>query len=58
MTKYYTTKPGQKPTEEQKKESEAAMRVPIVYDEECPELSPAMLKAFKCVVEKRNRRNA
>lgn len=58
LIKYYTTKPGQKPTDEQKKEIEEAMKMPIVYDEDCPELSHAMIKAMECVVKQRNKRNA
>ncbi len=27
-----------------------------VFDEDCPELSPAMMKAFKCAVIHRNRK--
>ena len=48
----YTLRKGQKPT------IEAAARKPIVFDEDCPELSPAMLKKFKRVVEQKNRRIA
>ena len=41
-----------------KKEIEEAMKTPIVYDEDCPELSHAMIKAMECVVKQRNKRNA
>lgn len=54
----YTLRKGQKPTKEQLREVEAVARKPIVFDEDCPELSPAMLKKFKRVVEQRNRRIA
>ena len=37
---------GQKPTEEQLKEVEEAKKSPINFDEDCKELSPAMMKAF------------
>ncbi len=47
---------GQKPTEEQLKEIEEAKEHPIVFDEDCQELSPAMMKAFKSAVAQRNRR--
>lgn len=47
---------GQKPTEEQFKEVEEAKKSPIVFDEDCKELSPAMLKAFKSAVVQRNRK--
>lgn len=42
-------------TEEQKRELEEAERASIVYDEDCPELSPAMMKAMRCAVAQRNR---
>ncbi|MDO4488626.1 MAG: hypothetical protein Q4B67_06030 [Eubacteriales bacterium] len=58
MTKIYTTEKGQKPTEEQIKEIEEAAKHPIICDEDCEELSPEMIKAFKCAVAQRNRRNA
>ena len=55
MTKTFTIKKGQKPTEEQLREVEEAKSVPIVFDEDCEELSDAMIKAFRCAVGKRNR---
>lgn len=55
MTKTFTIKKGQKPTEEQLREVEEAKNVPIVFDEDCEELSDAMIKAFRCAVGKRNR---
>ena len=42
--------------EPQLKEVEEAGKRPIVFDEDCEELSPAMMKAFKCAVAYRNRR--
>ena len=51
-----TIKPGQQPTEEQLKEVEEAKKHPIVVDEDCPELSPELVKAFKCAAIQRNRR--
>ncbi|MBQ8549573.1 MAG: hypothetical protein IJ427_13835 [Lachnospiraceae bacterium] len=56
MTKTFTIKKGQKPTEEQLREVEEAKNVPIVFDEDCEELSDAMIKAFRCAVGKRNRK--
>ena len=56
MTKTYTIKEGQKPTPEQLKELEEAKKHPIEFDEDCPELSPAMMKAFRCAVVQRNRK--
>lgn len=55
MTRTFTIKDGQKPTEEQLREIEEAKKRPIEFDEDCPELSPAMYKAFQCVVSRRNR---
>ena len=56
MTKTFTIKRGQKPTPEQLQEIEEAKKYPIEFDDDCQELSPAMLKAFKCAVVQRNRR--
>ena len=56
MTKTFTIKEGQTPTEEQLEEVKAAAKREIQFDEESPELSPAMFKAFKCSVAQRNRR--
>ncbi len=57
MTKTFIIESGQKPTEEQlKKEVEEAKRNPIHFDEDCKELSPAMMKAFKSAVVQRNRK--
>lgn len=55
MIKTYTTN-GQPPTDEQLKEVEEAKKHPIVFDEDCEELSPAMIKAFRCATVQRNRR--
>ena len=56
MTRTFTIESGQKPTEEQLKEVEEAKKHPIVFDEDCEELSPAMMKAFKSAVIQRNRK--
>ena len=56
MTKTFTINKGQKPTEEQLKEVEEAKKEPIVFDEDCEELSDAMIKAFQCAVGRRDRR--
>ena len=58
MTKTFTINAGQKPTEEQLQEVMNAKKQPIVFDEDSPELSPAMYKAFKSAVVQRNRRKA
>ena len=56
MTKTFIIESGQKPTEEQLKEIEEAQNSPIVFDEDCEELLPAMMKAFKSAVVQRNRK--
>lgn len=56
MIKTYMIEDGQKPTQEQLKEVENARKNPVVFDEDCPELSPSMVKAFKSAVIQRNRR--
>ncbi len=38
------------------KEIEEAKNSPIIFDEDCEELSPAMVKAFKSAVVQRNRK--
>ena len=55
VIKTFTINIGQKPTEEQLKEVELASEFPIEFDEDCQEMSPAMMKAFKCSVSERNR---
>ena len=56
MTKTLIIESGQRPTREQLKEIEEAQKNPIIFDEDCQELSPAMMKAFKSAVVQRNRR--
>ena len=56
MTKTFIINSGQKPTEEQLQEVEEAKKKPSVFDEDSPELSPAMYKAFKSSVIQRNRK--
>ena len=46
---------GQKLTNEQIDEIEAAKSKPIVNDEDSPELTPAMEKAFALAAKTRNR---
>ncbi len=48
-------KKGKKLTEDQIAEIEAAKGKPIVYDEDSPELTPAMEKAFLVAARNRNR---
>ncbi len=56
MTKTFIIDSGQKPTEEQLKEIGDAKNSPIIFDEDCEELSPPMIKAFKSAVVQRNRK--
>lgn len=56
MTRTLIIESGQQPTEEQLKEVEEAKKSPIHFDEDCAELSPVMMKAFKSAVVHRNRR--
>lgn len=58
MTKTFTIKPGQRPTDDQRREVLEAKKQPIIFDEDSPEMSPAMFKAFKSAVVQRNRRKA
>ncbi len=55
MTKIFIIENGQNPTKEQLKEVEETQS-PIVFDEDCEELSPAMMNAFKNAVVQRNRK--
>ena len=45
--------PGQKPTPEQLEEIRALKNRPIVFDEDCPELTDEELKQFKRVNPRR-----
>ena len=56
MTRTFIIENGQMPTDEQLKEIEEAKKHPIIFNEDCQELSPAMMKAFKSAVVQRNRR--
>ncbi|MCM1047421.1 MAG: hypothetical protein NC433_03255 [Clostridiales bacterium] len=56
MTKTFIIDKGQKPTDEQLQEVLEARKHPVVFDEDSPELSPAMYKAFKSSVIQRNRK--
>jgi len=56
MTRTFIIDKGQKPTDEQLQEVIEAKKHSIVYDEDSPELSPAMYKAFKSSVIQRNRK--
>ncbi len=56
MTRTFIINQGQTPTEKQLQEVAEAKKHPIVFDEDSPELSPAMYKAFKSSVIQRNRK--
>lgn len=53
MAKTFIIENGQKPSLRKLKKLK---NYPIVFDEDCPELSPAMMKAFKSAVIQRNRK--
>ncbi|MCD7955301.1 MAG: hypothetical protein LUG93_06030 [Lachnospiraceae bacterium] len=55
MTRTVTLNRDQKLTEEQIREIEAARNKPIIFDEDSPELTPAMEKAFTLAAKSRNR---
>ena len=56
MTITFILNKEQKPTEEQLIEVREASKRTIEFDEDCPELSPALQKAFKSAAAYRNRR--
>lgn len=56
MIKTFTIKNDQVPTQEQLEEVREAAKREIQFDEDSPELSPAMVKAFRCSIEYRNRK--
>lgn len=56
MTRTFTIKEGQAPSKAQLDEVSRAAEREIQLDEDAPELSPAMYKAFRCSVAQRNRR--
>ena len=47
---------GQELTEAQLREIQEAKKHPITFDEDCQELSSAMMKAFRSAVAQRNRK--
>lgn len=54
MTRTFIIENGQKPTPEQLQEVIEAKKQPITFDEDSPELSPAMYTAFKSSVIQRH----
>ncbi|MCD7765401.1 MAG: hypothetical protein LUH53_02635 [Lachnospiraceae bacterium] len=55
MIRTATLSKDQKPTDEQIRQIEAARKKEIIYDEDSPELTPAMEKAFSLAAKNRNR---
>lgn len=58
MIKTFTISNGQLPTEEQLKEVEEAKKSPIVFDEDCEELSPSTIEVYKTAIIQGNRKKA
>ena len=54
MIRTVTLDRNQKPTKEQIKQIEEATKREIVFDEDSPELTPAMEKAFRLAAKNRN----
>lgn len=55
MTVNYSITPSQGLTEEEIEEVRNARKLAPVFDEDCPEMSPTMLKSLKAAVRNRNR---
>lgn len=56
MTKTFIIEDGQTPTKKQLDEVRAAAKREVQFDDDSPELSPALYKAFQCSAAQRNRR--
>ncbi len=56
MIRTVTLDRNQKPTEEQIRQIREAAKKEIVFDEDSPELTPAMEKAFRLAAKNRNTR--
>ena len=54
----YKIKKGQKLSETQVEELKHLQDIPIVYDEDSPELTETMEKSFLCAARQRDRRKA
>ena len=54
MIRTVTLDRNQKPTEKQIKQIEEAAKREIIFDEDSPELTPAMEKAFRLAAKNRN----
>ena len=48
--------PGAKPTPEQIAQIEEAKKLPIVFDDDSPELTPEAIEGFRRAARERNRR--
>ncbi|MBQ6132900.1 MAG: hypothetical protein IJI65_01970 [Lachnospiraceae bacterium] len=53
--KVFTIKENQKPSEESIRRLSALKDEEIIYDDDCPEMTPKMQKALACAVAQRNR---
>lgn len=54
MIRTVTLDRDQKPTKEQIRQIEEAAKKEIIFDEDCPQLTPAMEKAFRLAAKNRN----
>ncbi|MCM1496663.1 MAG: hypothetical protein NC089_12815 [Bacteroides sp.] len=54
MIRTVTLDRNQQPTDEQIRQIKEAAKKPIVFDEDSPELTPAMEKAFRLAAKNRN----
>jgi len=55
MFEFFILRPGMKLSEEELEELRALKNRPIVYDEDCPPLTPEQLKKFKRVNPRRKK---
>ena len=53
--KVFTIKENQKPSEESIRRLSVLKDEEIIYDDDCPEMTPKMQKALACAVAQRNR---
>ena len=58
MIRKVTLDKTQQPTPEQRQMIREAAKRPIVFDEDSPEMTPAMEKAFRLAARTRNERKA
>lgn len=55
MITQITIEKGQKPTKEQLDAIKEIRDEDIVFDRDCPEMTPAMRKSYRCAIAQRNR---